>query len=116
MSGPRVLLMRLSCRTSARGIEYLSGYLGAARVVAFKAKEPDKYDNEQWEVYVAEPQPKDGQQRQQPTRGQGTWDRARDHDLPTGETREYRNQRRDPRQERIDELSSRFEPDSEPGF
>jgi len=94
----RVLLMRLSCRTSARGVDYLSGYLGAARVVAFKAKEPDKYGNEQWEVFVAEPQPK-GDQRDQRTRGQ----------LPVvGETREHRNETRDPRQERIDELARRF--------
>jgi hypothetical protein len=48
-------LLRLSCRTSAKGAEYLSGFLGCARVVAFKAKEPDKYGNEQWEVFVSEP-------------------------------------------------------------
>jgi N-dimethylarginine dimethylaminohydrolase len=35
MNGERVLLMTLSERTSAKGIEYLSGWLGRARVVAF---------------------------------------------------------------------------------
>jgi hypothetical protein len=58
MSGPRVLLMRLSIRESARGTEYLSGFLGAARLVGFKAKEPDRYGNDVWEVYAQEPEPK----------------------------------------------------------
>jgi hypothetical protein len=111
----RVLLMRLAIRESAKGTPYLSGYLGCARVVAFKAKEPDRYGNEQWEVYVAEPEPKDGQQRrEQPVRGQST---CRDHDLPTGETRVIKNgPRRDPRQDHIDELASRFQPDTEIPF
>jgi hypothetical protein len=56
---PRVLLTRLSCRTSSKGREYLSGFLGCARVVAFKAAEPNKFGNEQWELYVAEPQQRD---------------------------------------------------------
>lgn len=68
MSGPRVLLMRLSCRTSSRGTEYLSGYLGCARVVAFRGKDPDKYGNEQWEVFVSEPQDRDSSGPPQPTR------------------------------------------------
>jgi hypothetical protein len=67
----RVLLMRLSCRTSSKGREYLSGYLGCSRVVAFKAAEPDKFGNEQWEVYVAEPEPKgEAEQRQAPRQEQ----------------------------------------------
>jgi hypothetical protein len=118
MTAARVLLMRLSIRESSRGIPYLSGYLGCARVVAFKTKEPDKFGNEQWKLYVSEPEPKDGQTRAK-ARGQGTWDRSRDHDLPTGETREYRNERSDPRQQRIDELAGRFDergPDEEAGF
>jgi hypothetical protein len=78
----RVLLMRLSIRKSASGTEYLSGFLGAARVVAFKAKEPDCYGNDQWEVFVAEPEPKADQLQQTRTaaRGQRTWDRSRDAD------------------------------------
>jgi hypothetical protein len=118
MTAPRVLLMRLSIRQSARGTEYLSGFLGSARVVAFKAKGPDRYGNEQWEVYVAEPEPKDkdGQRRALPTRGQSTWDATRDHDLPIGETRVHKVERRDPRQQRIDELAAQFRPDEEPGF
>jgi hypothetical protein len=109
----RVLLMRLSCRTSARGVEYMSGYLGCARVVAFKAKDPDKFGNEQWEVYVAEPEPKEGQPRTR-SRGQSAWDASRD--LPEGRTTEYRNPKRDPREDRIRELSERFVPDEEPPF
>jgi hypothetical protein len=62
----RVLLMRLSCRTSSRGNEYLSGYLGAARVIAFKAKGPDNFGNEVWEVFVATPEERD--QSRQPAR------------------------------------------------
>jgi hypothetical protein len=58
MTGPRVLLMRLSIRESARGTQYLAGWLGRAKVVAFKAKEPDRYGNEQWEIFVAEPEPR----------------------------------------------------------
>jgi hypothetical protein len=81
MSGPRVLLMRLSCRTSVKGTEYLSGFLGAARLVGFKSKEPDKYGNEQWEIYAQEPEPKtdsDQAPRRNAERGQSTWDRSRD--------------------------------------
>jgi hypothetical protein len=113
MSAPRVLLMRLSIRESAKGRPYLSGYLGAARVVAFKATERDKFGNEQWEVFVAAPEPKAGAPRQEilpperPTRGQGTWNAARD--LPVGETAVHKNERRDPRQERIDSLARAFD-------
>ena len=62
MSGPRVLLMSLSERTSAKGNTYLSGWLGKAQVVAFKAEEPDKYGNPQWNVFVSQPEQRDGQQ------------------------------------------------------
>ena len=58
MSGPRVLLMMLSERTSAKGTAYLSGWLGKAKLVGFKAKEPDRYGNEVWEIYAQEPEPK----------------------------------------------------------
>ena len=47
MTGPRVLLMSLSVRTSAKGREFLSGYLGKARIVGFEG-EPDKYGNPTW--------------------------------------------------------------------
>jgi hypothetical protein len=120
---PRVLLMRLSCRTSSKGTEYLSGYLGAARVVAFKAREPDKFGNEQWELFVSESQPKGDQAPRQeilpperPARGQSTWNAIRDHDLPTGRTVEHRNERQDQRQQHVDELASRFKPDEEIPF
>ena len=61
MTGPRVLLMSLSVRTSAKGREYLSGYLGKARIVGFEG-EPDKYGNSTWNIFVAEPEPRDGSQ------------------------------------------------------
>ena len=67
MSDPRVLLMVLSERTSARGTTYLTGWLGKAKVVAFRGKEPDKFGNPTWEVFVAEPQQRE-QQRQLPPR------------------------------------------------
>jgi hypothetical protein len=57
MSGNRVLLMTLSCRTSAKGNSYLAGWLGKASVVAFKG-EPDKFGNETWDLFLCEPEPK----------------------------------------------------------
>ncbi len=61
MSRPRVLLTRLSVRTSAKGRQYLAGWLGKASVVAFKG-EPDKYGDEAWDLYLSEPEPRDGRQ------------------------------------------------------
>jgi hypothetical protein len=55
MNENRVLLMMLSEKTSAKGSLYMTGWLGKAKVVAFKSREPDKYGNEQWEVFVATP-------------------------------------------------------------
>lgn len=57
MTAPRVLLTTLSIRTAASGHQYLSGYLGKARVVAFTG-EPDKFGNETWDVYLSEPEPR----------------------------------------------------------
>jgi hypothetical protein len=119
-AAPRVLLCRLNIRPSARGTEYLSGFLGCARVIAFRGKEPDKFGNPVWEVFVSEPAAKDDAPRQEilpperPTRGQST--RAAVRDLPTGRTVEQRNERRDPRQDRIDDLAARFKPDEEIPF
>jgi hypothetical protein len=59
MSRPRVLLATLSLRTSAKGREYLSGWLGKASVVGFRG-EPDKFGNDTYNLYVSEPEPKDG--------------------------------------------------------
>jgi hypothetical protein len=78
MSGPRVLLMKLAGRTSAKGNPYLSGWLGKARVVGFKAKEPDKYGNEVWEVYAQAPEDDQQSSTRNAERGQRTWDRSRD--------------------------------------
>jgi hypothetical protein len=87
MSGPRVLLMTLAERTSGKGNVYLSGWLGKARLVGFKSKEPDRYGNEVWEIYAQEPEPKaDSDQAPRQTRnaerGQRTWDRAHDAQRP----------------------------------
>lgn len=57
---PRVLMAELSIRTSSSGNEYLSGLLGKARVIAFKAKERDRYGNEVWQIYLQTPEPRDG--------------------------------------------------------
>jgi hypothetical protein len=56
---PKVLLMTLSERTSAKGRRYFSGWLGKASVVAFEG-EPDKFGNPSWDVFVNEPQPREG--------------------------------------------------------
>ena len=64
-TGPRVLLLTLSERTSGRGNRYLSGWLGKASVVAFPG-EPDKFGNETWNVYVSEPEQRAGQQQSKP--------------------------------------------------
>jgi hypothetical protein len=60
--GPRVLLVKLTQKTSAQGRLYLSGWMGAARLVAFLADEEDRDGNpvQVWNVYAAEPQPKAG--------------------------------------------------------
>src|SRR4051794_26073153 len=55
---PRVLLMQLSERTSARGTKYLSGWLGKASVVGFLAEEPDKFGNPMFNVYASTPDPR----------------------------------------------------------
>jgi hypothetical protein len=59
MSAPRVLLTTLSVRTSARGRQYLSGFLGKSRVVAFEG-EADRFGNATWDIFVAEPEPREG--------------------------------------------------------
>ncbi len=64
MSGPReprVLLLTLSERTSAKGTRYFTGYLGKAKLVAFLDKDPDKFGNPVWSVYASEPEPRPGQ-------------------------------------------------------
>jgi hypothetical protein len=48
------MLLKLSERTSARWTQYLSGWLGVAKVVGFKPKELDKYGNMQLEVFVTD--------------------------------------------------------------
>jgi hypothetical protein len=57
MTGPRVLLATLSVRTSAKGRQYLSGWLGKASLVAFEGQ-PDRWGNPIWDVYLSEPEPR----------------------------------------------------------
>jgi hypothetical protein len=52
---PKVLLVKLSQRTSGKGTLYLSGWMGSARLVGFLDKEPDKNGDPVWNVYAAEP-------------------------------------------------------------
>ena len=59
MTGSRVLLTTLSVRTSAKGNAYLAGWLGKASVVAFPG-EADKFGNPTWDIFVAEPEPREG--------------------------------------------------------
>jgi hypothetical protein len=59
MSRPKVLLAKLSVHTSAKGREYLSGFLGKASVVGFKG-EPDRFGNPCWNIFVSEPEPREG--------------------------------------------------------
>jgi hypothetical protein len=54
---PKVLLVKLSQRTSGKGTIYLSGWMGSARLVGFLDKEPDKNGDPVWNVYAAEPRP-----------------------------------------------------------
>src|SRR4051794_14466644 len=70
-AGPRVLLLQLSQRTSAKGNAYLAGWLGKASVVAFQAEEPDKWGNPVWDVFVSTPEPRGEQQQSKPEAGEG---------------------------------------------
>jgi hypothetical protein len=96
MTAPRVLLMTLAERTSGKGNVYLAGWLGKARLVGFKAKEPDRYGNEVWEIYAQEPEPK-ADSDQAPTRnaerGQRTHDRSRAAAVGEAIVREVRQPR-----------------------
>ena len=65
---PRVLLLTLSRRTSAKGNSYLSGYLGKTSVVGFPG-EPDKFGNETWDLFVS---PAPSRQQPAPTQS-GAW-------------------------------------------
>jgi hypothetical protein len=67
-AGPRVLLLTLSERTSAKGNPYMSGWLGKASVVAFRG-EDDKHGHPTWDLFVStpEPRPEAGQQKRPET-------------------------------------------------
>jgi hypothetical protein len=54
----KVPLLRLYSRTSAKGTEYLSGYIGLASVVAFMGE--DHNGKPCWIVSVSEAKPREG--------------------------------------------------------
>jgi hypothetical protein len=54
----KVPLLRLYSRTSAKGTEYLSGFLGLASVVAFMGE--DHNGKPCWNVSVSEARPREG--------------------------------------------------------
>ena len=54
---PKVLLLTLTQKTSAKGNVYLSGWLGKARVVGFRGEDDDQ-GHPVWNVYVSEPEPR----------------------------------------------------------
>jgi hypothetical protein len=87
MTAPRVLLCRLFERTSAKGTRYSSGRLGSAKLLAFEATdvpEDQGYGADVlWNVFTQGYQDS-AQHREAPTRGR----------------------------EQIDELASRFRPDT----
>jgi hypothetical protein len=55
MNEPRVLWLRLRERVSAKGTAYLTGLSGEARVVGFKSKEPNKFGNPVWDLFLQPP-------------------------------------------------------------
>ena len=57
---PKVLVLKLRQRVSARGNTYLDGWMGQAKLLGFKEAERDEYGNEVWSVYAVTPQPKAG--------------------------------------------------------
>src|SRR3954451_18921484 len=60
---PRVLLLQLAERTSGRtGKRYLSGWCGKARLVGFLSDGTDRHGNPVWNVYAAEPGPRESRQ------------------------------------------------------
>ncbi len=56
--GPKVLVLKLRERTSAKGTVWLSGWMGQAKLVGFKDAEPDQYGNEVWSIYAVTPEPR----------------------------------------------------------
>ena len=74
MSGPdqKVLITTLWQRTSERGNEYLSGFLGKARIIAFRG-EPTPQGVPTWNVYLTpgkEQAERDSDARLQPSPAQ----------------------------------------------
>ena len=59
VSSHRNPLTTLGVRTSAKGNAHLGDWLGKASVVAF-AGDPDKHSNATWDVFLAQPEPRDG--------------------------------------------------------
>ena len=71
MASAPVLLATLSVRQSAKGNEYLSGWLGRTRVIAL-AGEPDRFGNATWNIFLAEPRHGPAAGRQRPPDAEAT--------------------------------------------
>jgi hypothetical protein len=74
----KLKIMTLTVKRSAKGTEYLSGYLNNLSVIAFKG-EPTEW-GETWDVFVQERQPK-GQQAGKFQRQDQRSDQRRDLDM-----------------------------------
>src|SRR5215472_13384463 len=78
MSGePKILLCSLWQRTSERGNEYLSGFLGKARVIGFRS-EPTADGTPTWDLYVqpGKEQEERGGSGQRESRSPTSWGRT----------------------------------------
>jgi hypothetical protein len=88
---PRMVkLAEMWQRKSAKGSVYFSGFMGDCQVLLFregKKPHPTRPDEEVivWKLLVQErdPERRPSQRRDQPTRGQSTWDASRDRDQPS---------------------------------
>jgi hypothetical protein len=62
---PRVLLLEVEIRTSERtGRPWYSAWLGRARVIGFESDEPNERGHKVIRLFVEEPDPRPGTQRQ----------------------------------------------------
>jgi hypothetical protein len=60
---PKVLLLELTQRTSAKGTMYLAGWCQKARVVGFLAPEPNEHGEPVWRIYLQQPSPQTQRQK-----------------------------------------------------
>jgi hypothetical protein len=56
MKKPKVLFLKLTERMSAQGGLYLQGMCRVARMVGFKAAEPNDHSDLVWEIFLTKPE------------------------------------------------------------